>query len=575
MKTPAASTRTDPSAGIVDYEVFAAESADVTTVADVDRVYRYVSPASVRVLGWKPADMEGRSQDDFVHPDDLPALREAAAALTDPNVTSTVQCRFMCGDGSARWTETTSRLVERDGAVVVVATVRDIADRQALMATLERQALTDPLTGVANRTVLMDRMDQGLRRLARTDGMLTVLYLDLDRFKVINDSLGHGVGDTLLIQMAQRLGLHLRPMDTLARLGGDEFVIVAEGVADQQAAIELCDRIIEASRQPFRLGDEDFVCTVSVGIACTSDSQSAADDLLREADLALYRAKARGRDRSEVFDEDQRRAAVDRLSTERVLRRSIDSGHLVVEYQPIIDLHLGRFVGGEALLRIRDPERGLLQPRSFLAVAEETGLLVAMDEYVLADAVKHASAWRARAGDHVSVGINVTARHLADAGFRQAVLDELVIHALPPGNLHVELTERVLMDASQSMMSGLRALRDAGVQVGLDEFGIGYSSLGFLREFPLDFVKIDQSFIHALERDRAGRSIVAAVIELSHALDLTVIAVGVETVGQLRVLETLECDRAQGFLFAPSGTPDMVGEFVADMTRPTALIGQP
>jgi EAL domain-containing protein (putative c-di-GMP-specific phosphodiesterase class I) len=304
---------------------------------------------------------------------------------------------------------------------------------------------------------------------------------------------------------------------------------------------------------------------LSVGVASTTDSQRAAEDLLREADLALYRAKDRGRDRAEVFDDELQTRAVGRLVTERMLRRALDEGGLVVEYQPIIDLVTGGAVGSEALVRMRDPNtHGLLQPDAFLDVAEESGLLIAMDERVLADAIRQVSGWRLRlAGTQFSeVAINVTARHLADVTFQRSVIDQLATHGVDPSSLQLEVTERVLMEASNSAITGLRALRDVGVQVGLDDFGTGYSSLAYLRQFPLDFVKIDKSFVDGVADDAANLAIVAAIINLSHALQLTVVAEGVETEGQLRILEDLDCDRAQGFLFARSAEPDAIDRLV-------------
>jgi diguanylate cyclase (GGDEF)-like protein/PAS domain S-box-containing protein len=554
----------------IDYRYLIADSADVNIVASPDGVYRYVSSACLRLFGWEPGELEGHREDEFIHPHDLPSFQVARARLTGSKVVS-ASYRFLCRNGTSRWTETTSRLVEDQGMAMVVSAMRDITERQAHTTSLEQKAFTDPLTGVANRMVLMDRLHQGLRRLGRGGGLLAVLYLDLDRFKVVNDSLGHRVGDAVLVQMAERLVHHLRPADTLARMGGDEFVIVAEGLPDEARAVELGRRIIEAGRKPFRLNGEDFVCTVSVGVACTADSERSADDLLGEADLALYRAKDQGRDRSEVFDEELRTTAVTRLATERMLRRALDDKQLVVEYQPIIDIQTGCPVGAEALVRINDPDReGLLQPESFLEAAEETGLLISMDEQVLADAVKQASAWHSRlAGtEFAEVAINVTARHLADAGFQRAVIELLDEYRVAHDRLQIEVTERVLLEASNSAMTGLRALRASGVQVGLDDFGTGYSSLAYLREFPLDFVKIDKSFIGELEGDGGERDIVAAIIGLSHALNLIVVAEGVETEGQLRILENLQCDRAQGFLFARSLAPGDVDELVLARSRP-------
>ena len=535
----------------------------MSTVATADGVYVYVSGASKRLFGWDPEELQGHRGDEFLHPDDLTS-EHAAAASTRPGETSTTTHRFRCADGTYRWTEATSRRVESWGAEFVVSTVREITERQKAEARLQRLALTDPLTGLANRAVLMDRLREALRRQARGKGVLAVMFLDLDRFKVINDSLGHRVGDAVLQAAAGRLSRFVRGSDTLARLGGDEFVIVAEDVEDEAAALELGDRMSEAGREPFRVGEEEFVCTWSVGVATTADATHSPQGLLQEADLALYRAKDRGRDRTEVFDEELRTTAVGRLSTERMLRHAIDEGRMQVDYQPIVDLNSGRVVSAEALVRIHDPDLGLLNPATFLEVAEETGLLVTMDEWVMNDAIEQATAWHARFGetDFAGVGINVTTRRLADAGFAKEVVDALDAHDLPRDHLQVEITERVLMEASNSAMTGLRGLREAGIPVGLDDFGTGFSSLAYLRQFPLDFVKIDGSFIHGLTLAGGEDAIVAAIVGLSHALGLFTVAEGVESQRQRDSLRALGCDRAQGFLYARAGSPDEVDDLI-------------
>jgi diguanylate cyclase (GGDEF)-like protein/PAS domain S-box-containing protein len=545
-----------------NYPYLVATAGDLTTVVDLSGHFLYCSAASQGAFGWVPDELVGEREDDFAHPDDAPTLLSRRSERTSELVNTSY--RFRCRDGSYRWVEGTSRRVTTGGADVVVSTVRDITERQQRTALLELRATTDPLTGVANRTVLMDRLHQGLRRLGRSPGrLLVVLYLDLDRFKVINDSLGHRIGDDVLLKMAERLTGHLRPADTLARLGGDEFVVVAEGVTDEAAAIALATRMIEDGRMPFRVDGDEFSCTMSIGVACTADDQHNAEALLSEADLALYRAKDRGRDQVAVFDEELRTTAVSRLATERMVRRALDEGRIAVEYQPIVDIKAGYPVGAEALVRIRDLDQRPMLPGSFLEVAEETGLLIKVDEVVLADAVKQAAAWRARLGSKFAgVAINVTARHLADSEFRQAIFDQLETNGVPPGDLQIELTEQVLMEASNSAMTGLRALRDLGVGVGLDDFGIRYSSLAYLSQFPLDFVKIDKSFVDDVVIDRKVRAIVAAIIILSHALELTVVAEGVELPDQGQVLIDLGCDRAQGFLYARSGPPEDVDRIV-------------
>ena len=540
------------------HHVVAESSRDLLTVTSADGFFRFVSPASLVLFGWAAESLLGEHQDAFAHPDDAPSLEKARRqAVGDPTGAVTTAFRFRCADGSFHWVEAVSHAADGAGAeVLVVSTVRDIGDRKAYELDLQRQATTDPLTGVANRTMFRDRLQQALHRLERRPGLVAVLFLDRDRFKLINDAVGHLMGDAVLLQMAERLRRFLRPEDTLARLGGDEFAIVVEDISTVEEAERLGRRIVEAGRTPFELGHERFVCTTSVGIAVCADPQHSVEGLLQEADLALYRAKDMGRDRTEVFDQDLRTIAMGRLGTERMLRRAIDEDRLRVEFQPIIDLRTGRTVAAEALLRVWDPDgAGLVVADSFITVAEETGLLATMDERVLARAVEQAAQWRHLfAGtDFADVAINVTARHLADAAFAPAVIDSLGARGLPTWALQIEVTERVLMEASHSAMTSFGLLRDAGVRVGLDDFGTGYSSLSYLRLFPLDFVKIDRSFIGEMKARGTEAAIVASVIDLAHSLGMAVVAEGVETIAQAEKLAAMGCDRAQGFCFAAAG----------------------
>jgi diguanylate cyclase (GGDEF)-like protein/PAS domain S-box-containing protein len=558
-----------PDQGKIDrslHRLIAEDSPDLHTVTTVDGVFRFVSSASLTLFGWEPVDLIGRNQDSFLHPDDVPLVERARrAAFKDPDEAVTSVSRFRSAGGAYRWTESLLRLVDEGGEPLVVSAVRDIGDRKKSEMDLEHKASTDPLTGVANRTVFMDRLRQALRRLDRRDNLVAVLFLDLDRFKLINDSVGHLIGDAVLLKMAERLRAFLRPQDTLARWGGDEFAIVIEDLSWPEEAVVLGERIIEAGRAPFVVGDEKFICTTSVGIAVTRDSRHSAEGLLQEADLALYRAKDRGRDRAEVFDEDLRTRAVDRLSTERMLRRAIDEDRLRVSYQPIIDLRNGATVAAEALVRVWDPLLPrLIEADAFIGVAEEAGLLAGMDDWVLGQTIDQATIWRDLffGTGFADVAINCTARHMADAGFAQSVIDQLGSHSLSTGALQIEVTEQVLMEASNSAMTGLTTLRAAGVKVGLDDFGTGYSSLSYLRMFPLDFVKIDRSFIHELVRGTTERAIVASIIDLSHALGMAVVAEGVESQAQLDELMTLGCDRAQGFLMATAGPPGLIEDRV-------------
>ncbi|MDE3205530.1 MAG: diguanylate cyclase, partial [Acidobacteriota bacterium] len=435
----------------------------VTIVEGPGGTLEYVSPSCERMLGWTSADLVGSVLSSLFHPDDYPVVA-TTRAHQDGKESTSVDCRLRNKDGDYLWVEIISAPTDDRGTQREVSVIHDIADRRRRAVDLESRATTDALTGLVNRTVLIDRLSLALRRLGRSSGIVAVLYVDLDHFKVINDSLGHHVGDDLLSSMAQRLSHHLRPSDTLGRLGGDEFVIVAEDMADENAAIGLANRVIDAGRKPFRVGGEEFECTLSVGVACTADSQRAAHDLLSESDMALYRAKDRGRNRAELFDEDLRTKAVSRLVTERMLRSALSEDRVVVEYQPIIDLHSGGVIYAEALVRIRDSTGTIRLPGTFLEVAEETGLLIPLDARVLADAVTQAAGWMRRLEPSAfeGVAVNITARHLADAAFPRSAIALLDAVELPHHWLHVEVTERVLMEASNSAMSGLRALRDAG-----------------------------------------------------------------------------------------------------------------
>ena len=539
---------------------------DITALSTPAGVFTYVSAASQATLGWEPDELVGHLAVEYVHPEDVPAVvscRDAALRCSDP-VTATF--RFRCKDGDYLWTESLLRQIPHPrnaSRVLLMASIRDIANRKLVEDALQRQALTDPLTGLANRTVFMDRLSQGLRRLERSPTLIGVIYLDLDRFKCINDSLGHELGDRLLVKVADRTLAALRPTDTLARLGGDEFVILTEGLTASEDARHLAERVCRSIEEPFALGEESVVCTASAGVATTADATHSPRALLQEADLALYRAKGRGRNRAEVFDEELRTTAIGRLGVERMIRNAIDEDLLRVLYQPIVDLRTGQVVLAEALVRIQGPEE-LIPPALFLDIAETSGLLVTVDGYVLDRAVEQVAAWSrelAPAGFH-GVAVNVTGRHLSDSHFGDVVAGALVDHHLPQGALILEVTERVLMEASNSAMDCLRTIRDLGVLVGLDDFGTGYSSLAYLRQFPLDFIKIDRSFVQQLGAAPEAVAIVRAIIDLAHGLHLWVVAEGVETAQQEATLIDLGCDCAQGYLFGHAEHPDAVSALI-------------
>jgi diguanylate cyclase (GGDEF)-like protein/PAS domain S-box-containing protein len=530
---------------------------------------RFASSASRPLFGWRPAELEGQAVQQRVHVEDIFGMKAAFAAASDGR-TSTCCFRFQCEHGNYRWCEMTVRRAAPEAAgPLLVAVVRDISGRQEAESMLARQAQTDPLTGVANRTVFLDRVRHALSRLERSSRHVGLLFLDLDRFKSINDSLGHRAGDQVLVEMSQRLLALLRPADTLARLGGDEFAILVEDLSDVEEALALAGRITEAGRPTFLVDGEELSCTLSVGLAVTSDPRCSVEDLLQQADLAMYRAKGRGRDRAELFDERLRTRALRRMTTEGVLRQAIAEQRLRVEYQPIVDLNDGSMAAVEALLRIKQGTRRM-QPHEFLQVADESGLLRGIDSWVLTQAVDQTVRWHTGRTPQLRIGmsLNITGRHLTDPSFAAQLLDMLQAKRLPADAIQLEVTERALLEAKPSVMEALRSLREAGVRIGLDDFGTGYSSLGYLRHFPLNFLKIDRSIVGQLGTGPGPTAMARAITEFSHAVGLTVVGVGVETLAQYDILRELGCDQGQGFWWARSTEPAGIVAFGRD--RPAA-----
>jgi diguanylate cyclase (GGDEF)-like protein/PAS domain S-box-containing protein len=438
--------------------------------------------------------------------------------------------------------------------LAILERARDLAalaiDRDARTMELGHLALHDTLTGLPNRALAQDRLEHALERLAQTeeDTHVALLFVDLDRFKLVNDGLGHDAGDELLIAVSRRLAASVRRQDTIARIGGDEFVVLCEDLRDEDQAVELADRAAQAFTEPFVLSRAEVTVSASIGIAVTNRSSDRASNLLQEADAAMYRAKRRGGARHELFDDAMHTQAVSRLLTERALRRALERDELRVLFQPEFDLTTGRRVAVEALLRWDHPVRGMVSPGDFLKVAEETGMIVPMGAWVVAQACEVARTTRqAVAQPPLTVSINVSARQLQRPDFPKTISRTAREAGVDPTTLCLEVAESALLDDLDTMTEALRALKDVGVQLAIDDFGTGGSSLTYLRRFPFDQLKIDRMFVEGLGRSAADDAIVAATIDMAHALDMVVSAEGVETEEQRLRLVDLGCDRAQGY----------------------------
>ena len=424
---------------------------------------------------------------------------------------------------------------------------------------LARQAFRDPLTSLPNRALFMDRLSHALTRTERRGERLAVLFLDLDRFKVVNDSLGHGVGDQLLIGVSQRLAACLRPEDTIARLGGDEFAILLEDVKDDKAPTAVADRLTGELQQPFTVEGREVVITVSIGIAMSISRRMTPEDILRDADLAMYHAKGKGKARYEIFDKSMNAPAQERMDLELDLRNAVSRSEFVVHYQPVVALSTGRIVEMEALVRWKHPQRGLLFPGDFVGLSEETGLIVPLGRWVLHEACRQVPQWQlATPGSQLGISVNLSARQLQQPGLVEEIAAVLRETRLEPGALRLEITETVVMHDAPATLAKLEALKALGVRLAIDDFGTGYSSLGYLKRFPVDNLKIDRSFVAGIGSDVEDSAIVRAVITVAKSLGLSVTAEGIENAEQLEHLRALGCDHGQGYYFAKPVTGDRV-----------------
>lgn len=527
------------------------------------------SPTLYRLLGLDPETVRPTTEQFLavVHPDDRPAV---AAALEDAQrgVPYAIDHRIVRPDGEERVIHARAEIVPgRDGKPArIVGTLHDITERKRLEEQLVHRAFHDPLTDLPNRALFLRRLDEEIAHAPDGHPPIAVLFLDLDRFKLINDTLGHEAGDQLLIAVAERLRSSVRPADTVARLGGDEFTILLEDIVEDEAAAQVARRIIDSMTAPVvLLGSKEIVISTSIGIVRPTPEHRRGAEVLRDADTALYRAKEGGRNRFAFFDASMGAAARERVALEADLRRALERGELRVLYQPKIDLVSGRPVAVEALLRWVHPERGWVPPLVFIPIAEETGLIGEIGAWVLETACREAAGWSRVLSDPPVLSVNFSGKQFYDPALPVQVAHALEESGLPPARLRLEVSESAAMKNADATAATLRALQAIGVRVVIDDFGTGTSSLSSLQRFPVDTLQIDQSLVAALGRSRDATTIAQAVVGMAHGLGLAVMAEGVERPDQLTLLRTLGCEQAQGNLFCP---PIPADELVSYLTSP-------
>ncbi len=524
-------------------------ASDVIAILDSDGRIGYASPAAQSVWGQTPDELRGATLVNEVR------LRHSDGTWRDFEVVAT-------------------NMLDQPAVEGVVATCRDITQRKAFERELSRLAFTDTLTGLPNRALLRDRLTHALARAERQRGQVAVLFLDLDRFKVVNDSLGHASGDALLLEVANRINTCLRAGDTAARLGGDEFTVLLEDIVDEQQAVEVAERIAEALRLPVIVEGREVFVSASIGIATNTPRRIGPDGVLRNADLALYRAKADGRVRHAVFDPSMEARALERLEVETDLRHALDRDELRVYFQPVVDLDSGTVNELEALVRWERPGYGIVSPMAFIPIAEETGLIVPIGQWVLEEACRWAQRWQpfSAVGKPLVVSVNLSARQFQHPELLTDIERALRETGLDPRHLKLEITESVVMQDAQATIDTLQALKALRIRVAIDDFGTGYSSLSYLKRLPVDTLKIDRSFVNGLGLDTQDTAIVDSVVALARTLQLSVTGEGVETAAQARHLRQLGCDRGQGFLYARPLPPEDMERLLSEAASPKRLL---
>lgn len=561
------------------FQLITENAADMIAVVDGSGKRIYNSPAYHHILGYSAEELKTTSSIEQIHPDDRQRVLEAAHKARATGQGQRVEYRIRHKDGSWRILESTASAIRnaKGETEKLVIVNRDISERKRAEEMLAHNAFHDGLTNLPNRALFLDRLQRALVLSKRhTDYKFAVLFIDIDEFKVFNDSLGHKVGDEVLIQISQRLTASLREVDTiarpqlgptkddtLARLGGDEYTILLEDIRNPSDAIRVAERLQSRLAVPFTVQGYEIVVNASVGIALSTPTCAHAEDLLRDANIAMYRAKRAGKARCEVFDTAMHEGAVRRLELETELRKGLELGEFRTHYQPIVSLKTGRITGFEALTRWQRGER-LLAPIEFIAVADETGLIIPMNRVLLREACEQLRSWQAQfpADPPLSMSVNITSKEFAHANLAKGIEETLKQTGLDPNHLQLEITETIAMGDPEKATAVLAELKSLGVRLSVDDFGTGYSSLSRLQQFPVDSLKIDRAFISHMDSDAESHKIVQVIIMLAQTLGLATVAEGAETEEHVNQLKALDCGYAQGYYFSRPADHQVISDLL-------------
>ena len=550
------------------FQLITENAADMIAVVDASGRRLYNSPAYQKTLGYSPEDLGSSSSIDQIHPEDRERVAEAATKARSTGRGQRLEYRMLHKDGSWRILESTASPFQNgDGQERLVIVNRDITDRKRAEQMLAHNAFYDGLTELPNRVLFSDRLQHALLRARRhSDYKFAILFIDIDEFKIVNDSLGHSAGDDLLVQVSKRLTANFRDSDTLARtgtaesalindslarLGGDEFTVLLEDVFSASDAIRVAQRIHAKLAAPFDIQGKTIVISASIGVACSSPAYEGAEELLRDSEIAMYRAKRTGKARCEVFDPAMHATALQRLTLESDLRRGIENGELVVHYQPIVSLSDGKIIGFEALSRWQRQDR-LVPPAEFIPIADETGLILSMNRALFREACQQLRKWQIQyqCSPALTMSVNISPRQFAERGLAKEIESVLEQVGIEPATMNLEIMETIAMGDADRAWSLLSELKELGIRLSIDDFGTGYSSLSRLPRLPIDCLKIDRAFISEMRPNNENHEIVRLITNLAHTLGLKVVAEGTETEAQITDLKDLGCDMAQGYLYS-------------------------